>query len=113
MVLFVLRFAVAKGMESAYAEWAPTALRRALDGPGVVELRAWRTAVGPTCGAVIETIEFADLAAWTAWVETPFIAQTLEELRTYAEDVTAEIWTGSPLIPRAVYPARPADEPRG
>lgn len=102
MVLYILKWDVLPGKEEAYANWVSGAMKRVLAVPGVVEFRAYRPVTGKS--EVAAAYEFADLAAWAAWYTNEECQKALEELRSYATSIVAEIWGPSPLVPKPVRP---------
>ncbi len=102
MVLQVTKWNILPEKMDAYKEWSKTAVAANLSPPGVVEFRAYRMAAG-THQAVV-TWEFANLEDWAKWHVHPNVQKTMEELYTYATNVTNEIWGPSPLVPEPVRP---------
>ena len=102
MVLYVAKYDINPDKVEAYNEWGKTAIPRILAAPGVVEFRGYRPVTGASQVAV--TIEFADLAAWTAWYTDEDMQKLLGELRTYEINVSWELWGPSPITPEPVHP---------
>lgn len=104
MVLAIAKYDIHPDKMEAYLKWADGAVKRNLAAPGVVEFRAYRTAVGAS--QVVTTYEFADLASWAAWFNHPEVQKTLTELHTLALNVSQELWGPSPLYLEPIRPAK-------
>ena len=102
MVLYVTKWDIRPEKAEAYAQWAESAIRRALGVPGVVEFRAYRPATGSY--QVVETYEFADMAAWAAWQSNEDVQKGLDEARAYITNVSSELWGPSPIVPEPIRP---------
>ena len=102
MVLYLYRYDIHPLKAEAYNEWTKSALPRTLAIPGLVEFRAYRPVAG-TCQVVL-TYEFADLAAWAAWRAHEDNQPLMDELYTYATNVSTEVWGASPVVPEPIQP---------
>jgi antibiotic biosynthesis monooxygenase (ABM) superfamily enzyme len=101
-VLQVTRYDIPADKLEAYSKWAPGATKRILAVPGVVEFRAYRTTVGTSL--VVLTYEFADLAAWAAWRSNKETEKLVDELETFAVNMSNEVWGPSPIVPKPIRP---------
>jgi quinol monooxygenase YgiN len=104
MVLYVLKWDIRPDKAEAYLTWAQGAIQRNLAAPGVVEFRAYRGAAGPAPGHAVITYEFADFEAWAAWYADDGVQQSTNEVRQYVENLTAELWGPSPVVPQPMRP---------
>jgi antibiotic biosynthesis monooxygenase (ABM) superfamily enzyme len=104
MVLYVVKWDILPDKVEAYNEWALGATQRLLAAPGIVEFRAYRPATGSSQAAV--TYEFADLDAWAAWYAHEDVQKVTVEARTFASNLTAELWGPSPLVPEPIRPSK-------
>ncbi len=104
MVLAITKYDIHPDNTEAYVKWAPSAIRRNLAPPGVVEFRAYRMCVGS--GQIVTTYEFADLAAFAAWRASAEVQQVLSELQTFAQNITSEVWGPSPVVPAPIRPGK-------
>jgi quinol monooxygenase YgiN len=104
VVLYVLKWDIRPDKAEAYVAWAQGAIQRNLAAPGVVEFRAYRGAAGPAPGHVIITYEFADFAAWATWYAHEEVQKTTTEVRQFVENLSAELWGPSPIVPRPMRP---------
>lgn len=102
MVLFVMKWDIHPDKADAYLEWTSGAIKSALGVPGVVEIRAYRTAVGAS--QTVATFEFADLAAWAAWSSSDVVQKLLADGHTVALNLKTELWGPSPLVPAPIRP---------
>ena len=101
-VLQVTKYDVPADKLEAYSKWAGEALKRSLAVPGVVEFRAYRPTVGGSL--VVQTHEFADLAAWAAWRSNKELEKVVDELETFVVNLTVELWGPSPIVPEPIRP---------
>jgi hypothetical protein len=85
-----------------YHDWAMKAIPRVMAGPGLVEFRAYRPVTGNS--QVVVTYEFGDLATWAAFYADEEIQEVMDELRTVAHNVSAELWGPSPVVPKPMRP---------
>jgi quinol monooxygenase YgiN len=102
MVLYVMQWNVHPDKAEAYLKWSQSAIQRTLAVPGVAEFRAYRPASGAF--QVVVTYEFTDLAAWAAFYAHAEIQKVIDELRTFALNVTCELWGPSPVVPKPIRP---------
>ena len=102
MVLYVLKWNIHPDKVKAYTEWAQGAIQRTLGSGGVTEFRGYRPASGAS--QVVVTYEFTDVIAWAAWYYHDDSQQVFAELRTMANNVTAELWGPSPVVPQPIRP---------
>jgi antibiotic biosynthesis monooxygenase (ABM) superfamily enzyme len=101
-VLQVTRYDVPGDKLEAYSKWAEGAIKRILAVPGVVEFRAYRPTVGTSL--VVQTYEFADLAAWAAWRSNKETEKLVGELETFVVNMSNEVWGPSPIVPKPIRP---------
>ena len=101
-VLQVTRYDLIPDKVEAYSKWAEGAIKRALTVPGVVEFRAYRPTTGVSL--VVQTYEFADLAAWAAWRSNKETEKLVAELETFAVNISTEVWSPSPIVPKPIRP---------
>jgi quinol monooxygenase YgiN len=104
MVLGVMKWDIHPDKREEYTKWTESAIKRTVSGPGVIEFRAYRGAVGTS--QIVATYEFADMAAWAAWYSSEEMQKLLSELRTLAVNVTSELWGPSPLVPAPIRPGK-------
>ena len=104
MVLYIMKWDIHPDKLEAYQKWTGGAVKRLLAVPGVVEFRAYRTAIGAS--RVVVTYEFADLSAWAAWQASEETQKVRDELDTLALNVTAELWGPSPVVPAPIRPGK-------
>jgi quinol monooxygenase YgiN len=104
MVLHVIKYNIHPDKMEAYTKWTQNAIKRTLAVPGVVELRAYRTATGSH--RMVVTYEFADMATWAAWQSHEEGQKTRDELGTLATDITIEVWGPSPVVPKPIRPGK-------
>ena len=104
MVLYVLKWDVHPDKAESYPKWAESAIKRTVAGPGVVEFRSYRGAAGAP--QVVITYEFADMAAWAAWLNNEEVKKVFSELHTIATNVTTELWGPSPIAPAPIKPKK-------
>lgn len=102
MVLWVNRYSILADKVAAYTDWAESAMRRLLAGPGVVEFRGYRAIAGSS--QVMTTFEFDDLAAWARWRDSEEVRKVHHDLRAFVEDYAAELWGPSPIVSSPVRP---------
>ena len=102
MILYILKYNIHPDKGEAYAAWAQTTIPRLLASPGLVELRGYRPATGSSHVAV--TFEFADLAAWAAWMADEAIKEIFVEARAYQVNQQIELWGPSPVLPEPLQP---------
>jgi antibiotic biosynthesis monooxygenase (ABM) superfamily enzyme len=101
-VLQVTRYDIPADKLEAYTKWAGGAIKRILAVPGVVEFRAYRPTVGTSL--VVQTYEFADLAAWAAWRSNKETEKLVGELETFAINLSNEVWGPSQIVPKPIRP---------
>jgi quinol monooxygenase YgiN len=104
MVLFVQKYDIHPDKVEAYNAWAKTVIPRILALPGMVEFRGYRPVTGAS--QVVVTLEFADLAAWTAAYEHEDMQRLLNESRAYETNLSWELWGPSPVVPKPARPGR-------
>ena len=104
MVLYVMKWDIRPDKAEAYLEWVQGAIQRNLAAPGVVEFRAYRGVAGPPPAQVVISYEFADLGAWASWYADPGVQQSVQEVRAYVENLSAELWGPSPVVPAPIRP---------
>jgi quinol monooxygenase YgiN len=104
MVLWVGKWDILPDKVEAYTQWAKSAIPRFLAVPGVVEFRAYRGVAGVP--QVVTTYEFADLAAWAAWRAHEDVQKVIDELYTFATNVTLELCGPSPVVPAPIRPGK-------
>ena len=102
MVLYINRFTIHPDKTDNYLKWTEGAIKTLLSVPGVVEMRAYRTAVGSTQIAV--TWEFKNMADWAAWYSHEDVQKVIAELYTLAVEVTTELLGPSPVVPAPIRP---------
>ena len=104
MVLFVQKYDIHPDKLEAFSEWTDGAIKRSLAVPGVVEFRAYRAATGTS--QIVVTYEFADMAAWAAWVSNEECQELSMELHTLALNVSFEVWGPTPVVPAPIRPGK-------
>jgi antibiotic biosynthesis monooxygenase (ABM) superfamily enzyme len=104
MVLYVRKWDIHPDKLEAYTKWTEGAIKRSLSVPGVVEFRAYRGQAGTP--EVIVSWEFADMAAWAAWVGSKEVQDLDLETHTLAVNVTSELWGPSPIVPAPIRPGK-------
>ena len=104
MVLYVMKWDIRPDKAEAYLQWAQGAVQRNVAAPGVVEFRAYRGMAGPPPSQVVITYEFADESAWAAWFADESVQQSTTEVRAYVENMSAELWGPSPVVPQPIRP---------
>ena len=104
MLLMVLEWDIRPDKVDAYREWAQGAIPRNLAASGIVEFRAYRMLAGPPPGQVVVTYEFADVEAWAKWSTDPGVEQTHQEIRSYVENFSTELWGPSPVVQEPIRP---------
>jgi quinol monooxygenase YgiN len=102
MVLHVVKWDIHPDKTDAYLKWAEGAIKRLLAVPGVVEFRSYRTMAGSS--QVVATYEFADMAAYAAWMSSEEVQKVRAELGTIALNVQVEVWGPSPVTPAPIRP---------
>ena len=102
MVLLVMKYVIHPDKVEAYGKWVEGAMRTVLSAPGVIEFRAYRVATGNA--QVVQTYEFADMAAWAAWNGNEGVQKVTNELYTLALNVESELWGPSPVVPVPIRP---------
>lgn len=102
MVICQMKWDIRPGMETEYASWAVTAVRRLLSVPGVVEFRAFRPITG--CRQVAVTYEFADMEAFGSWYSHEDTKQTFSDGNNYMVNRKTELWGPSPVVPEPIRP---------
>jgi quinol monooxygenase YgiN len=105
MVLYVLKWDIRPDKAAAYLQWVPGAIQRNLAARGVVEFRAYRGVAGSLPSQVVVTYEFKDFDDWAKWYANKGVQQSIEEVRSYVENLTAELWGPSPVVPKPMRPA--------
>jgi antibiotic biosynthesis monooxygenase (ABM) superfamily enzyme len=102
MVLFVQKWDVAPGKLEEYNEWIPSAMKRCLSAPGVIELRGYKPAIGSQQSVV--TWEFADLESWAKWHSDEELVKVRAEFMLLTTNRMEELWGPSPIIPKPIRP---------
>ena len=102
MVLYSMKWNIHPDKAEEYAAWTKGAIQRTLAAGGVTEFRGYRPASGPY--QVVVTFEFENMAAWAAWHNADAVQNVLTEVRTLANNVTAELWGPSPIVPQPIRP---------
>ncbi len=103
MVVYHLKYDLRPEKMEDFIAWAKdTAIPRILDIPGLVEFSSYRTITGSHQIATLYT--FSDAAAVAAWVAHPDFEKLVADLRSYATNVTAELWGPSPVVPAPLHP---------
>jgi antibiotic biosynthesis monooxygenase (ABM) superfamily enzyme len=103
MVLYIQKWDILPEKIDFYNEWTSSAIKRLLDVPGVVELRAYRPSTGSH--QVVTTWEFADMSNWASWIENQEVQKVREELQTLTSNRHDELWGPSPIVPEPIRPA--------
>jgi len=103
-VLNVIRWDILPDKAESYIQWIQSAIPRILAVPGIIEFRAYRPATGSS--QVVVTFEFADLATWAAWYSNEEAQKVLNELYSYATNISLELWGPSPLVPEPIRPSK-------
>ncbi len=100
MVLYVMTWDICNDTRESYGPWAQQALQQVLGTGDVVEFRAYR----PTTGTaeVAATYEFADMASFAHWHESEAVKAVFGGMRQYCENVSAELWGPSPIVPAPI-----------
>jgi quinol monooxygenase YgiN len=101
-VIAVIKWDIHPDKAEAYLKWSGGAIKRTVGAPGVVEYRAYRTAVGEH--QVVNLFEFADLAAWAAWRDNADVQKVLDEAYALTLNMTTELWGPSPIVPKPIRP---------
>ena len=104
MVLYVQKYDIDPDKAEAFAKWAEDAIKRSLAVPGVVEFRAYRTALGTS--QIVVTYEFADMGVWATWFNSEEGQKLWEELHTLALNISTELWGPSPVVPAPIRPGK-------
>ena len=104
MVLYIYRYSIHPDKTDTYLKWTEGAIKTLLAVPGVVELRAYRTAAGP--GQLVVSWEFKDMTDWAAWYSHETVQKMIAELHTLAVGVTTELLGPSPVVPEPIRPGR-------
>lgn len=104
MVLHVMKWDIHPDKMDAYAKWAEGVIKGLPAVPGLVEFRGYRTAAGSSQAVV--TYEFADMAAWAAWMSSEETQKVRAELGTLALNVQVEVWGPSPIAPAPIRPGK-------
>jgi antibiotic biosynthesis monooxygenase (ABM) superfamily enzyme len=102
MVLYVVKWDILPDKEEAYLQWSEGAIQRIVAVPGVLEVRAYRPSNGAS--QVVGTCKFADLAAWSAFYAHEDTQKVWDELKTLTTNLTAELWSPSPVVPEPIQP---------
>ncbi|HET6445624.1 MAG TPA: antibiotic biosynthesis monooxygenase [candidate division Zixibacteria bacterium] len=100
MYLYVLKWDINPRRSDAYDDWAQKAIKRSIEVPGVLEVRAFRPMAGES--QVVVTFEFEDFDSWSLWFNDDHIQQVFNELFAMAANVNRELWEPSPLIPEPI-----------
>jgi antibiotic biosynthesis monooxygenase (ABM) superfamily enzyme len=100
MYLYVLKWDINPKRNQSYDEWALETIKRALEVPGVMEVRAYRPLAGES--QVVVTFGFEDFDSWSEWFNDDLIQQIFIELYGMAANVQRELWEPSPLIPEPI-----------
>jgi antibiotic biosynthesis monooxygenase (ABM) superfamily enzyme len=103
-VLYVVRWDVLPDKTESYTQWAQSAISRTLAVPGVTEFRAYRPATGSSRAVII--YEFADMTTWASWYANEDAQKVLDELHTFATNITKELWGPSPIVPEPIRPGK-------
>jgi|Deesub1362A_J573_1020465.scaffolds.fasta_scaffold01064_13 antibiotic biosynthesis monooxygenase (ABM) superfamily enzyme len=103
-VLYVIKWDILPDKIESYTQWTQSAIQRILAVPGVIEFRAYRSATGSSQAVV--TYEFADMATWAAWYSNEEVQKVLNELRTFATNISMELLGPSPIVPEPVRPGK-------
>ena len=105
MVVYVLKYDIRPEKTEAFIKWATeSAIPRILKIPGLVEFCSYR----PVTGAhqIASTYFFKDAAAVAAWLAHSEFDTITAELRSYAANVTGELWNPSPIVPEPLRPKK-------
>ena len=102
MVMYIVKWYVIPSTKDKYMEWTKSIIPRMLKVPGIKEFRAYRVALGDS--QVVVTFEFENMADFSSWHEQCF--DMLQESYDLCNNVTAELWGPSPVVPK---PIRPGD----
>jgi antibiotic biosynthesis monooxygenase (ABM) superfamily enzyme len=104
VVLYILKWDIRPDKEKDYLKWTAGAIQRNLAAPGVVEFRAYRGATGSSPSQVVITYEFKDFANWAKWYVDAGVQQSTQEVRSYVENLSSELWGPSPVVPKPMRP---------
>ena len=102
MVLLVQKWDILPDKFEEYNEWAPSAIKRLLSVPGVVEFRAYRPASGSHQVAI--TFEFENMGSWASWYENEDVQKIRAEMQGLTCNRFDEIWGPSPIVPAPIRP---------
>ncbi len=87
-------------LKMARETWIP----RITHQPGFQEFRAYRNPHKTSPQVCVHT-EWDSMAALMAYVESADYEATVEEMRDIGcTNITAEVWTSSPVVPRPIRP---------
>jgi antibiotic biosynthesis monooxygenase (ABM) superfamily enzyme len=105
VVLYIMKYDIRPDQAGAYARWASeSAIPRIMAIPGLVEFRGYRPVTGRQ--QIAANYEFTDMAAWAAWIAHPDYQKLMAEFRSFATNVTAEVWGPSPVVPEPLRPKK-------
>jgi regulator of protease activity HflC (stomatin/prohibitin superfamily)/heme-degrading monooxygenase HmoA len=98
MVLYVMKYDLRPERTNDYINIS--ALERIRAIPGLVELRAYRPVAGSH--QIVVTYEFADMAAFAAYVSHDDFHKLMMEVRAFVTNVSTEVWGPSLLAPKPI-----------
>ena len=104
MVLEVYKYNLHPDKVEAFNKWGGSAIKRTLATPGLVEMRVYRPVTGTY--QIVETYEFADMAAWAAWRANEDVQKLYAESRTFTTDESIELWGPMPSVPAPLRPQK-------
>jgi antibiotic biosynthesis monooxygenase (ABM) superfamily enzyme len=104
VVLAIMKWDIHPDKIEAYQKWTGSAIKRCLAVPGVIEYRGYRGLAGTP--QVMQTFEFADLAAYAVWRSNVEVQKAMDEAYTLALNVTTELWGPSPVVPKPIRPGK-------
>ncbi|MDE3089771.1 MAG: antibiotic biosynthesis monooxygenase [Chloroflexota bacterium] len=104
MVLLVTKYDIHPDKVDAFRRFAEDMLKRIPTLPGLVEFRAYRGLAGAP--RVIETWEFADMAAFAAWWTSEEVQKQVTEFTPFVLNRTRELWDTSPNVPTPIRPGK-------
>ena len=105
MVLYIMNYDVRAEKMEAFVKWAKeSAIPRILKIPGLKEYCSYRPVTGAHQIGTIFT--FKDMPTCAAWLEHPDALKLTDELRSFAYNLSREIWGPSPVVPEPLRPKK-------
>lgn len=104
MVLFVTKYDVHPDKLEAFRKLAEDMRKQIPALPGLVEFRAYRGVAGAPL--VMETWEFADMAAFAAWWTNDEVQKQVTAFTPFVLNRRRELWDSWPSAPTPIRPGK-------